>query len=202
MQFVSFHHLHRCTKQLLHVFCTRLSGVAAVCQDIRHRGSLFLRPLSEDDRSRTIRDMCGRYRKTMRQSLGIYGDMALHPGYFLASIISFFLCGIRVFHAWRVNDAEACFLCPPIADTDLANDVFLTLPRECLVSLPAAHSRSENMQARSSISDSLTATSATDTRSSRHTARRSRHHTNQCVAAVSSSVLPLTEELSSQIVLA
>jgi hypothetical protein len=163
---------------------------------------LFLRPLSEDDRSRTIRDICGRYRHTMRQSLGIYGDMALNPGYFLASVISFFLCGIRVFHALRVNDAEACFLCPTIADTDLANDVFLTLPRECLVSLPAAHSRSENMHARSSISDSLTATSATDTRSSTHAARRSRHHTNQCFAAVSSSVLPLTEELSSQIVLA
>ena len=156
--------------------------------------------LSNENCSRTISNIGRCDGNAMRQPLGIYHNMPLDAWYFLAAIIFFLLCGIRVFYTLCINDDEACFLCPSIVDTNFANDFFLVPPPGYSASHSALHSISENTHVHSAISDNLMATSAIGIRFSRHTALRSMHHTNQCFAASSSSVLPPTAELFCYIV--
>jgi hypothetical protein len=58
---------------------------------------------------------------SVRQSLGIYGDVPLNAGDFLAGIIAFFSCRIGVLDALRINNAKTGGLGPTTADTDRAN---------------------------------------------------------------------------------
>lgn len=57
----------------------------------------------------------------MRQSVRIDGNVALNPGYLLASIVALFTGSIRILDALRVNDAKACVRRTTMADADLAN---------------------------------------------------------------------------------
>ena len=57
----------------------------------------------------------------MRETIGIYSDVALDTGDFLACVIAFFSCGISVFDTLGINDDPAGLCGPTIADTSLAN---------------------------------------------------------------------------------
>jgi hypothetical protein len=47
--------------------------------------------------------------------------MTLDAGNFLASIVTFFFCGVSVFYRLSVNDYEASFFFPTIVSSSLSN---------------------------------------------------------------------------------
>src|SRR6184192_2223184 len=72
--------------------------------------------------------------------------MALDSRDSFASIVSFFFCRIGVFNALRVHYAEACFLFPTIAGTNLSDHFFLMPDRVCSLSLLPLRSRFQSTQ--------------------------------------------------------
>ena len=71
----------------------------------------------------------------MRQTLSVNGNVTLDSRYFLARIITFLLCSIRIFNALGINYTEAGLLAPTIVASDLANRFFLRLVQGCYLSL-------------------------------------------------------------------
>jgi hypothetical protein len=77
-----------------------------------------------ENRAVSVSHVGRRYLNGMRQPLSINGYMALDSRDFFAAILSLPLRRIRVFNALCVHYAEACFLAPTIAGTDLSNHFF------------------------------------------------------------------------------
>src|SRR5437764_5134921 len=92
--------------------------------------------------------------------------MALDSRDSFASIVSFFFCRIGVFNALRVHYAEACFLFPTIAGTNLSDHFFLMPDRVCSLSLLPLRSRFQSRSGRFSISGSHLAAFSIGNRSS------------------------------------
>ncbi len=79
-----------------------------------------------------IRNIGCRDGNGMGQSLGIDRDVALDAGDFLAGIVAFCLCAIRVLDALRVDDQKARRGFAPLSGTNRANHIFLKPAPETL----------------------------------------------------------------------
>lgn len=72
----------------------------------------------------TVSHFRRRHRNSMRQTLGINSDMALDTRYLLASVITFLVGRVCVFHALRVHDQERAANVAPLFLSDRANLIF------------------------------------------------------------------------------
>lgn len=130
MQFITVGDLDSCAEDLLYAVGKRLSGIAAIGQNIRGIRKIVLVAVKSLQRALAIRDVGGGDVEGVGQAVGIDADMSLDAGDELAAIKAFILRRIRVLDALRVNDEKTGCRLPSEALSDLANHIFLTpLPK-------------------------------------------------------------------------
>lgn len=103
-----------------------LACIATISQNALHALKLCLAAIERFQRTMTISDFgCGDSNR-MRQTLRINGYVPLDTRYLFAGVIAFLFCRVRILHALRIDDQERTRNAASMAQTSLANLIFLT----------------------------------------------------------------------------
>ena len=126
VQFAALGDLHRhlLAEDRSHTVGERLSGIAAVTQQAFHASQVRLATIQGLECAFAVRHVRRRHRRSMRQTLGIDGDVPLDPRYLLAGVIALVAGRIRVLHALRVHDQERAASVAPLFLAGRANLIF------------------------------------------------------------------------------
>lgn len=140
------------------------------------------------ERDYTSKDLWLEVKGVVRQPLRIHRDMPLDARYFLARVIPFFFCRVRVFHALRIHDAKARLVVPPMRGA-LCGHLILLMPAPAgLACLPtASRSIAGNICRPDPTSENRAARPATGTPPSTRTGSRTTPRTNPPASGASFS---------------
>ena len=161
--------------------------ITPIYQNIFYFRQALLISLKSLDRTLPVRNIRRGHCDGMRQTLGVNHNMALDSRDFFASVVTFVPRGIGIFNALRINDAETRFLCATMVDAGPANLIFLKPAQAGLILLLMAwRSIGRNNGKPCSISESLSAAFAIDSRFLKHRELHKTPHTSQLAVAWSS----------------
>jgi hypothetical protein len=161
------------------------TGIAAINKHIFYLGQIVLVQGKSLQRPGAIGHIGGRDMNGVRQSIGVYSDVAFNARDQFASIKPLVFRRVRVLDALRVNNQKSCLFVPTKASSNLANHLFLRLPpRGCATRVLFSTWRSRHSN--SPIWESLREACATDIRFSAHIGSRKTPHKDQAFGALSS----------------
>lgn len=126
VQFAAFGDLHRdlLAQDLSYALGERLSGIAAIAQQVLHVSQVRLATMQALERAFAIGHFRRRHRDSVRQALGIDGDVTLDTRDLLAGVIALLAGRVRVLHALRIHDQERAASVAPLSLAGRANLIF------------------------------------------------------------------------------
>ena len=127
VQLAALGNLHRyfLPQRLAHTQRKRLSRVPAVAQHALHFAQICLAAFERLQRPLAIRHLCRGHDNSMRKALRVHCNVSLDPRDFLARVIPFEACRVRVLDALRINDQERRAGVAPQFLSGRANLIFL-----------------------------------------------------------------------------
>ena len=118
-------HHHMLAQNIAYALRKGLARVATVGQNALDLAQRALAPLERLQSTFAIGDVCRGDGNSVRQSLGVYGNVALDARDFLARVIALAACRVRVLHALRIHDQERAAGVAPQFLAGRANLIFL-----------------------------------------------------------------------------